>query len=93
MIYNCAFCGWRINQRYNHPELKKEEVGKYLLHEHKPFCHEYCIEWYKCCKTKPIYPVSDLYENGRWGDWKTERKINRPKRAKNRHELDLAKTK
>jgi len=86
MILLCQNCGWRINERRdckNNPE----QIGKYLLYNHKPFCSELCIENTKAKPydiTRPIIP-SDWNELGDSNpsrpngieNWKTERKINR----------------
>ena len=88
MIYTCSNCFWRINERTNNkwgtPYKIKEpddpSIGKYITYEHKAFCSGYCVNEWKCKKTKPKYVLksSDWFED----EWKMERKINRPKRLK-----------
>jgi hypothetical protein len=80
MIYTCSFCGWRINQRYGRPNIKPEDIGKYILYDHKAFCSTSCVEQFSFLKTKPKYNIkqSDWHED----EWKKERKLNRPKRLK-----------
>ena len=80
MIYTCSFCHWRINQRYTKPELKPEEIGKYILHNHRAFCSKSCAEQFSFLKTKPKY----IEKSADWDEdkWKRERKINRTKRIK-----------
>ena len=90
MIYLCQNCGWRINQRYDN-DIAEGIVGKHLLYNHKAFCSEYCIEKAKGnphILNRNVIP-SDWNEQGRglngiYGNWKTDRKINRQPRPKNR---------
>lgn len=88
MIYTCSNCLWRINERTINSKMKiykikadnDPSIGKYITYEHKAFCSAYCVEEWKCKKTKPKYVTgcADWYEE----EWKIERKINRPKRLK-----------
>lgn len=79
MIYNCWYCGYRINERTRSDKyttwktgIDPKKVGTYLTFENKPFCTEYCIEDFKKLKTKPKYfpGTSDWYEE----EWKLLRK-------------------
>lgn len=65
MIYTCWGCGWRINSIINQ-----------LLFEHHPFCSELCINLF-IKNNRRRAAVQDWYENGVWGNWKKERKVNR----------------
>jgi len=85
MIYNCWFCGKRIRERtYNsdmeifHRNIPADQVGRYVLHDHKSFCNKDCVAWYKQRyhgnKQHPqTAPHEDIYEH----IWKPERKQNR----------------
>lgn len=89
MIYNCWSCGWRINDRtgcdkngdaFPKTWVSPENVGKYLLHDHKAFCSRECICVFKDAsvyKQAIRKPPSDYWENGVCGNWKIQRKINR----------------
>jgi hypothetical protein len=92
MIHLCWNCGRRINERFNcrgPVDIDPQEVGKFLLFDHKTFCSQYCIGWWKeryCgAKRRPLPKVAPIYdwnENGIEGYWKQERKVGRvrPKR-------------
>lgn len=53
MIYLCQTCCMRINERCHMKEhindisefknISQENIGKYLLYNHKPFCSTECI--------------------------------------------------
>jgi hypothetical protein len=76
MIYNCWYCGWRINER-REGEKDNDCISKYKLWNHHPFCSDCCIKLYKeyGCTTKA--PIADWEENGVYGYWKVKRKIGR----------------
>jgi len=101
MIYLCQTCGWRINERcytkYDiddetqfRDDINDEDIGKYLLYNHKPFCSVECInkaKEYPKILNREVVP-SDWNESG-WINknrpngietWKTERKINRKRK-------------
>jgi len=97
MILLCQTCGWRINERYNIYKIENnennEDIGKYLLYNHKPFCSIECInkaKQYPKILNREVIP-SDWEEQGyinknRPNDienWKTERKINRIRKKNN----------
>lgn len=93
MIYNCWMCGWRINERHKmdkhgnvcRTSVADNQIGKHLVCEGKPFCSKYCVEDYnKQSQFKKNMQASpqDYWENGVWGNWKVERKINRSPRPK-----------
>ena len=71
ILASVAVCSWRINQGNRVPI---EFVLTYKLYDHKPFCSDYCIEWYKLKKPKKPCPEAD---ESYWPDWKKERKIGR----------------
>lgn len=86
MIYNCWYCGNRINSRFYKDKygdihktgVKDEDVGKHKLHDGKAFCNECCIDNYKNLsqlKKNIRAPPSDYWENGIWGEWKKERRL------------------
>ena len=78
MILLCTGCGWRINQRYLR-DINPEDVGKYMIYKHKPFCSEGCIELakrYPNILDRVLIP-SDWEENGVIREWKKDRKVNR----------------
>jgi hypothetical protein len=88
MIYLCAACGWRINERIKNPDV----IGKHLLYQHRAFCSEHCIQMDKqnpkLIKDEPI--PSDQNERGwrtkegEYTNWKIERKLKRAPRTKTR---------
>lgn len=75
MIYTCWACGRRINERTTnskmiiyHWDIKPEDIGKYILYEHHPFCNSDCVEKYK---NKPIRSLpADWYVD----IWKAKRR-------------------
>lgn len=86
MIPLCYGCGWRINERnkqYGPTGIHPSLIGTYLLYRHMPFCHQSCIDRLKDEKKRmnrfnnEYIQASDWNENGRLGEWKKERKINR----------------
>ena len=97
MIYLCQTCCMRINERCHMKEhindisefknISQENIGKYLLYNHKLFCSTECINQakeYPQILNREIIPY-DWNEQGYFNKdrpnaietWKTERKINR----------------
>lgn len=84
MLYHCYTCGWIINGRtvkdkYENitTNYEKKDTGEHLTYKNLPFCTQLCIEEYKLGLVKKRASPQDYWENGIWGNWKIERKINR----------------
>ena len=84
MIYQCQYCGGRINERKDNKETP-EEIGKCLLYNNKAFCSNWCIEQ---TKSKPYVLSLDkpFFNPYNWtqemSNWKTERKIGRKRKMR-----------
>lgn len=84
MIYQCQYCGWRINER-KYCKENTEEIGKCLLYNNRTFCSERCIE---LVKNKPYVlsndkPFLNPYDwSKETANWKTERKIGRKRKMR-----------
>ena len=84
MIYQCQYCGRRINERKNNEETP-EKIGKCLLYNNKAFCSNWCIE-----QTKRYPYVLSLdrpyFDHYAWSpemsNWKRERKIGRKRKMR-----------
>ena len=85
---------WRPDEPLEKTGIPDEEIGVHLIYKHKAFCSEYCIELAKskpCILEREVIPY-DFFERGDHNPdrpngietWKTERKIRRPKRVKNK---------
>lgn len=85
MIYLCQTCGWRINERIKIKHTPGVEIGQHFLYAHKPFCSQWCIDEAK----KHPYILERTRKPSDWDEpqWKIDRKLRRPKRPKNRHNL------
>ncbi len=84
MIYQCQYCGYRINERKSNQETP-EEIGKCVLYNNKPFCGDWCIEKarnkpYVFSLDKPLFDPYDWTEE--MTTWKTERKIGRKRKMR-----------
>lgn len=85
MIYNCWYCGHRINER--HTVKNSDDIGKYAIWDNKTFCNDFCIQQFKTLKSPPTEkPISDWCESGyplcdhpehHYIGWKRARKIGR----------------
>lgn len=94
MIYHCFQCGGRPNERTvnSQDELFYRSfapvaiIGAHRLCDHRVFCNNgYCMEVYKYRRDHTNKQLKPCLPSAYDTDWKAERKLTRPPRAKNRH--------